>query len=388
MARCTVCCHGTDNDSANNDHNGDVGGGLYHVTQRVYDTVMGAKLLFEGAGSQLYQETTGQWDTGGHGMLGITFGKGVEHNTKECVKELTKLHANVVTLDRIDLVGFSRGAVTCFKIAHALSQCPPLHNADVRIFAIDPVPGTLGAGNSHCYKAIKLMPNVKACKVIYAEHERREAFRPVLVHGVNATNHYEEDTMPGNHGGVVDTGATEEDNNLAARLVLSQAVQFLQKGGTQLPNNMTREPLPDLDRYGKIMNNLDLYKAMGTTKGGWGPNAGLGTQVVGKMLGGTSGNDRNMAAKRDPSTLSAKGMFKAAAHYVMGNAEKDKFDKQSMNARFQLLPRGRRFFCNNDHRDLLSTHFPVLAQYLGMIEIEGGRWGHNYPQLLDKLGVR
>src|SRR5262249_14706565 len=108
MATCMVCCHGTDNGSSNNDHGGKVGGGQFHVTQYVCNFVLGQKLLFEGAGSQGYQDTTGERDITSHGLLGIFFGKGVEHNKKECVRKLVEMQQNG-HLSRIDLVGFSRG---------------------------------------------------------------------------------------------------------------------------------------------------------------------------------------------------------------------------------------------------------------------------------------
>jgi hypothetical protein len=381
-----VCCHGTDNDSRNNDHGGDVGGGQYHVTQHVHDFVMGDKLLFEGAGSHEYQEKTGQWDLGSHGLLGIFFGKGVEHNKKECVRKLEEKHQND-GVSRVDLVGFSRGAVTCFKIAHALND-GPLRDVPVRLFAVDPVPGTSGIGNSHCWKAIKLMPNVKACKVVYAEHERRTLFRPVLVHGVNAGNNYEEDTMPGNHGGVADCRAEENEKSLAARLVLSQALEFFADGGTQFRGGMARDPLEDLVRYGKLMLCLGLYEEMGTLNKGWGENASKGVQFGGTILGGNAHGDRTMAAKRGSfSTLNVKQKVKAVWDFALGNAEKDKFDfdKQKMSERFKLLPPGSRFYCNKDHRDLFGTHFPRLAQWLGEIEVEGGKWGANDPRALPAL---
>jgi hypothetical protein len=69
---------------------------------------------------------------------GIVSGDGWEHNV---------LHTMAVfeaTLDlprTINMVGWSRGAITCFMIAHALHANPRTSGIDVNIFAFDPVPG-------------------------------------------------------------------------------------------------------------------------------------------------------------------------------------------------------------------------------------------------------
>jgi hypothetical protein len=167
---------------------------------------------------------------------------------------------------------------------------------------------------------------------------------------------------------------------------LSQALEFFEAGGTQFRGGLAREPLEDLDRYGKLMMCLGLYEEMGTLNKGWGADAGKGVQLGGTLMGGNSHGDRSMAAKRGAfSTLNLKQQVKAVVHYALGNAEKDKFDKQSMNERFNLLPPGSRFYCNKDHRELFAAHFPMLAESLCEIEVQGSNWGANDPRALNTL---
>jgi hypothetical protein len=70
--------------------------------------------------------------------VGTSLGVGWEGNVAAAINDL-RANANVQTNERINLIGHSRGAVTCNMVAHAIKKNFPQFR--VRIFAIDPVPG-------------------------------------------------------------------------------------------------------------------------------------------------------------------------------------------------------------------------------------------------------
>jgi hypothetical protein len=77
---------------------------------------------------------------------------------------------------QINLVGWSRGGVSCHMLANALLVDPALRKIPVNIFAIDPVPGPL---NSQLEK-ITLSSNVKQYVAFYARDERSKGFACVI----------------------------------------------------------------------------------------------------------------------------------------------------------------------------------------------------------------
>lgn len=76
----------------------------------------------------------------------------------------------------VNLIGWSRGGVTCHMLANAMFQVEALQNIPVHIFAVDPVPG-LGRFQEH---RTTLQRNVKNYFAIYAEDERSKGFDPIL----------------------------------------------------------------------------------------------------------------------------------------------------------------------------------------------------------------
>lgn len=77
---------------------------------------------------------------------------------------------------RVNLVGWSRGGVSCHMLANAMLADPALKNIPVNIFAIDPVPGPLNFQNDK----VTLGPNVKEYVAFYAQDERSKGFSCVI----------------------------------------------------------------------------------------------------------------------------------------------------------------------------------------------------------------
>jgi hypothetical protein len=79
-------------------------------------------------------------------LRGVVDGYGWEHNVEHT---MAVLNATVDLPRTINMVGWSRGAITCFMIAHALHENHRTQGIDVNIFAFDPVPGP---GNSSSFQ--------------------------------------------------------------------------------------------------------------------------------------------------------------------------------------------------------------------------------------------
>ena len=81
-------------------------------------------------------------EPGGYGKArGIGFGTGWQNNISESIAWLRQRQLLPPPLMSVNLVGHSRGAVTCIMLAHAMAATPALRAIRVNIFAIDPVPG-------------------------------------------------------------------------------------------------------------------------------------------------------------------------------------------------------------------------------------------------------
>jgi len=161
----------------------------------------------------------------GSGMSGNLYGADIETNVGPVVDRIEKLLEEVGAIDCINMCGWSRGGVTCFKQANLLAKSnkPNVNSIPVRIFAIDPVPGCAGESNAHMYKHIKILDNVKECVIIIAESERRNTFRPVFPPNFLGKAECTWDCMPGNHSQV----AKVKPNESPGKIVKGWAKEFL-----------------------------------------------------------------------------------------------------------------------------------------------------------------
>ena len=79
---------------------------------------------------------------GGYGKVrGVGFGTGWQTTVAETIASLQERQQRPPPLTSVNLVGHSRGAVTCIMLAHAMAATAGLQSIRVNIFAIDPVPG-------------------------------------------------------------------------------------------------------------------------------------------------------------------------------------------------------------------------------------------------------
>jgi hypothetical protein len=231
------------------------------------------KFHTEGVGSGgIKRGFRGHHNPGGKNTLrGLVSGVGTDANVVAALGKIREQLDRKRPITRVNLCGWSRGAVTCFKIAHAMWGKGPhrdvahgmwskgnrdqkMRNLPVYIFAFDPVPGS-NPSSSHMWRHISLKDNVKECVVIVAQHERRCEFAPALPDdGGRCTV----DVMPGNHRSILQL--RESGSNAAAYYVnLDRCAKFLERHGTSLSYRTRLSDAQVVRSYSQMLLNWDRY---------------------------------------------------------------------------------------------------------------------------------
>lgn len=158
-------------------------------------------------------------------ISGILSGAGWTDNTLRAVHIIGELLARGRAIDTVNLTGWSRGAVTCIRIANALHKIFP--SIKCNIFAIDPVAGW-NAGEDEINKNLPV--SVKNFYAVLSAHERRGAFKPQDFSKLNycgrATNVLFL-PMPGTHDQqVIKKDGIEESFYLTATMAYTFLVWF------------------------------------------------------------------------------------------------------------------------------------------------------------------
>lgn len=210
---------------------------------------------------------------------GMLFGVGVEHNVRDAVAAIAGKQPDVV-----NMCGWSRGAVTCSKIAFQMHQIPALRDIPVNIFNIDPVPGTSPLGNKQNWKNITLTPNVRRMVALFAQHERKWIFTPARP-TPNGVTQLEIDTFPGVHGSMV---LPTEGMSDVSTLVLDYAKRFLTECGTQFLSPLLLSRNAQLFHYARVQADFHKYRDVGRKDGRFMPFSPV-TRVIkddrGKKVG-------------------------------------------------------------------------------------------------------
>ena len=136
-------------------------------------------------------------------------------------------------ITHVNVIGWSRGGVTCHMFANALAQTRGWSHIPVNIFACDPVPG---AGNFDTHR-IRLGSNVANYVAIYASDERSMGFAPVLP-SLSSKTEYFITTMPGRHGTLVGNAAIDGSSGVntffgPGKVTRDLAERFLRSWGDQ-----------------------------------------------------------------------------------------------------------------------------------------------------------
>ncbi len=195
---------------------------------------------------------------------GIISGTGWDDNVRHAIVTIANLEPLPET---VNLIGWSRGAVTCLKIADALYDPSTteglFRQIRVNIFAVDPVAGG-GAGVTEDTRLIT--ENVKNYIATIAQDERRGGFKPQDVNRLQIQNASESNVVllpfPGNHSTQVQVkkGVSE-----VPEIVFFLAYKFLTHFGTVFPQganvaqHFSTTQLCNL--YGKIKQRRSAYSA-------------------------------------------------------------------------------------------------------------------------------
>lgn len=183
-------------------------------------------------------------------FMGMATGAGWDDNVMHAVATIAGLNPLPRT---VNMLGWSRGAVTCTKLAYKLREFFP--QIAVNIFAVDPV---AGIGNKSAIDASTIRGNVKNYCAVLSMHETRGFFKPQDAKRVKFTNRGTNAIFmpfPGNHSGQVGLDKNVTRNlGEAAQMTWFLAWKFLEKFGTRF----TAPPSPDYDG----LTQCNLYANM------------------------------------------------------------------------------------------------------------------------------
>ena len=239
----TVCCCGTGFDRQIEEE----------IIADTYRSISGRKWINDGPGSKFgqirkleplmdesksptNQRLNAQWKHRANGILG---GKGTADNVIMTLQWLwIEYHKQPFTT--VNLCGWSRGAVTCIMIAHAIREAGfSAKGVKVNIIALDPVPGgdndfkvtgtfdqtgRVGSPDS-------LPPNVNDYESVLMETEWKPCFSCVSPRETSVETDIKEYPLPGSHS---DCARWNRPNNPAGKISAHLCHKFLMDHGTEL----------------------------------------------------------------------------------------------------------------------------------------------------------
>jgi hypothetical protein len=193
-------------------------------------------------------------------LKGITEGYGWDHNvahSMEVIKAIIAGSKSPPTV--INMSGWSRGAITCHMLAHALIKDPVTAALDVNIFAFDPVPGP----NNFRLEQISLPSNVQHYTAIVMENEARGIMRPVtFVDGASDDGkQFKTIPLPGAHG----TGVLRVESEVGT-IGAALAHKFLTKHGTTLRDPLLLDDVQFCELYARVRLDIAKYRSMTGSK--------------------------------------------------------------------------------------------------------------------------
>ena len=194
-------------------------------------------------------------------LRGNLTGHGWEQNVGEAMTIIKFIHAsNPITT--VNMAGWSRGAVTCHMLSHALADDPATRNIQVNIFAADPV---AGPGNRADPRKNRLPANVASYFAIVAEDENRSIMKPVsmgqIQTGVLDGQKIKVITVPGEHNTGVMKGTP------LGKLVWFLAHKFLGKHGTELKGGLNLSHVEVCECYAGVRIYMGNFRDMHGTTG-------------------------------------------------------------------------------------------------------------------------
>ncbi|MEO0974708.1 MAG: DUF5621 domain-containing protein, partial [Pseudomonadota bacterium] len=291
---------------------------------------------------------------------GLAAGQGWNDNVIHAIATLAELP---VLPETVNVLGWSRGGVTCAKLAYALNQVFP--QIEVNAFAVDPVAGPTARGD---VDASTLGPNVKKYVATLAMNEKRGFFQPQSIQRMNidpGTNALFL-PFPGNHSTQV---YRKQDANVVRVIVWDIAYRFLAHNGTVFRGDSNVSPghcaKEYCEFYAKILLNMSDYRAKAQSR----------LNPLAQAQGGVKA--RNFTKKLEQYTVES--------HYFINEHHRKAFDRAFPRAYEYLFEgdmlRGEREV-REDFKRILA--FPSLMDSLGIF----GLRRPNPGQPIDLSGLR
>lgn len=246
-------------------------------------------------------------------------------------------------IDRVNIIGWSRGGVTCHMLANAIAQDEMLKTRvrEVNIYANDPVPGT---GNFQDHRT-RIPAIVAEYVAIYARDERSGGFTPTLPSFESKRTKVHLLSMPGRHATIVGNAGNYEGGNganvfFAPGLVNRHlAESVLARWGTPLSHRLNLTPFRLLQLYDDMMalvpGFLRLREKTYTWKQGDDRSVGVGQDWTGTSYASVD------ALKPDPVFVNRHhrwlfwSVFPRAYAYVFGTGG----NRLSLELSKRILPR-------------------------------------------------
>jgi hypothetical protein len=260
-----------------------------------------------------------------------------------------------VGIDTVNMCGWSRGGVTCIRIANKMYE---VFGEDVRvnIFAVDPVAGKQ-AGNT--MQDTRVIPaNVDHFFAILAMHEMRKTFKPQDLSRIEVQDPGQTRVlylpMPGVHNEQVISSQTSRESAEVSR---SLAYGFLQSFGTRFdgaPSPFLNSPANMALHYAKMVLDLGVYHAHQTS--------GTKNRLVGGGL-------RRRAFNREEH----------AKHYVTGGKGSYWVNEHHRACFKRAFP--------NLYADIFRSDIPTLRQLRGYGESAYCAKGSHLAESLTRHGM-
>jgi hypothetical protein len=186
-------------------------------------------------------------------------GIGVDENVASVLNMLVAMARAKRLPTVVNMMGWSRGAVTCIRIAHFMNKMSEagLDRIPVNIFAVDPV---AGEGANEQVDARTVGSNVRNYVATLAVHENRGGFSPMELNRMTFASSVAVSVlpMPGIHS---DTAKYE---SATGKLTFSLCYRFLEHHGTVMHNALRAiYPLNDTSSLAEYDKLLKGKKASG-----------------------------------------------------------------------------------------------------------------------------
>lgn len=300
---------------------------------------------------------------------------------------MVRLRASCARGRAVNMIGWSRGAVTCVGLANALASDAALRSCPVNLFLIDPVPGggdPSKPGSVVDMMSVGSMPATKgqaAAKVLVPPAIPLALSAVGLGRSINPSNwaaHFT--TLPST---IVDCAVIlmEDDTRIYGDVVFDPLTQFERPPEAKV-GGVPRErikiyPMPGVHRSAVIPTPRDADPAVARFNPASRIGAHLGCQFL--LQHGTRVNRPEAFLEPNVSLIDLYGALKL-----------ETFRRESGPSaprRLSLVTNGERvssLFVNDHHRSLFAMEFPVIAAILEP-GFEVPRWSTDAVAEVKKL---